>query len=218
MTELEKRFMERVPNLLNEIANAVKNMAANGSANQQSAVVPASGMPLHNGVYVVYADGSYKPYVAGMDVTGIAMIGIAHDGHYFGVPLDWNYGNQRLLKGDRYPDDGHCVREADMLLNWDFVGETEYLKSLGLAFTLKPGHYIPTGPVFLAMYANRNQLNAALTATGAEEIDFGEDFWFAERYNVLIAWYFNGTYRTLSYYSVSNTTQVGAVALWEPKL
>lgn len=210
--------MERVPNLLNEIANAVKNMAANGNANQQPAVVPAPGMPLPNGVYAVYADGSYKPYASGMDVTGVAMIGIAHDGHYFGVPLDWNYGNQRLLKEDRYPNDEHCVREADMLLNWDFVGETEYLKSLGLAFTLKPGHYIPTGPVFLAMYANRNQLNAALAAAGADEIDFGEDFWFAQRCNVYIAWIFYGAYRTLNVNYVSNAFQVGAVALWEPEL
>jgi hypothetical protein len=218
MTELEKRFMERVPNLLNEIANAVKNMAANGSANQQPAVVPAPGMPLPNGVYVVYSDGSYKPYASGMDVTGITMIGIAHDGHYFGVPLDWKYGNQRLLKKDGYERDSHCVCEADMLLNWDFVGETEYLRGLGLAFTLKPGHYIPTGPVFLAMYANRNQLNAAMAAAGAEKIDFGESRWFAERYNVGNAWYFYGNYGYLTNFTVINGLQVGAVTLWEPKI
>lgn len=173
---------------------------------------------LPNDVYAVYADGSYKPYAASMDVTGIVMIGIAHDGHYFGLPCDWNYGNQRLLKKNEYERDSHCVREADMLLNWDFVGETEYLKSLGLAFELKPGHYLPTGPVFMAMYANRNQLNAALAAAGAEEIDFREDFWFSQRYYVYGAWFFYGGTRSLNFSTVSYGLQVGAVSLWEPKI
>jgi len=172
--------------------------------------------PPENGVYVVHKDGSYEEFDGENIMDDVAMIGIAYEGHTFGVPLDYDYGKQQLLKEDEYPKDEHCLNEVDALLNWDFKGETEYLKQLGLAFELKEGHYMPTIPVFLAMYSLRKELNLALSLAGAKVIDFDISRWFAQRSGVYYAWFFNGAYRHLSSNSVHGAFQVGAVSLWNP--
>lgn len=173
---------------------------------------------IKNGVYVVYQDGSYEVFNGKNSKENISMIGIAQDGHTFGVPLDHDYGRHPLLKNEFNEYNEHCKEEVDAMLNWDFVGETEHLKKLGLAFDLKDGHYLPTMPVFLAQYAERMQLNKALSYADAEEIDFSVSRWFSQRYNVNNAWIFFGYSRGLGNYYVNTTVQVGAVALWEPKI
>ena len=110
------------------------------------------------------------------------------------------------------------MNECDALLDWDFVKHTRHIQELGTPIKLKEGHFLPIAPVFLAMYGNKENLNAALAFAGAEVIDFSLDYWFAERYNVDHAWFFYGTNRYLSYYYVNTTFQVGAVVLWEPKI
>lgn len=174
-------------------------------------------MPIENGVYVVHKDGSYEEFDGENLMDDVAMIGIAYDGHTFGVPLDHDYGEQRLLKEDEYPEDEHCLNEVDALLNWDFKGETEYLKQLGLAFELKEGHYLPTIPVFLAMYCHRKNLNMALSLAGAKKIDFSAYRWFAQRYSVGSAWLFSGYSGRLYYYYVNSAYRCQAVALWNPE-
>ena len=173
--------------------------------------------PIENGVYVVHKDGSYEEFNGENLMDGVAMIGIAYDGHTFGVPLDYDYGEQRLLKEDKYPKDEHCLNEVDALLNWDFKGETEYLKQLGLAFELKEGHYLPTIPVFLAMYCHRKNLNMALSLAGAEVINFDISRWFAARYDANYAWFFYGDYGLLGVNYVINAIRSQAVALWNPE-
>lgn len=175
-----------------------------------------SGQSIANGVYTIYEDGTSMPAKSAKKGK-ISRIGIAHDGHYFSVPLNWNYGKSRLLEKDKYPEDEYCQKEIEAILDWDFVKHTDHLKELGLAIELKEGHYLPTMPVFGAMYHNREALNEALKYAGAEEIDFSEDFWFAQRYNVYYAWFFNGDPRSLYYSSVYGTIQCGAVSLWKPK-
>ena len=172
--------------------------------------------PPENGVYVVHKDGRYEEFGGDNLMDDVAMIGVAYEGHTFGVPLDHDYGEQCLLKEDEYPKDEHCLSEVDALLNWDFKGETEYLKQLGLAFELKEGHYMPTIPVFLAMYFHRKNLNMALSLAGAKVIDFDISRWFAQRYSVNYAWIFFGYSRTLNSFSVYHSFQVGAVSLWNP--
>ena len=171
---------------------------------------------LYNGVYIVYRDGGYEEFDGDNIKENASFIGIAFDGHTFGVPLDHDYGKRRLLKEDNYPLDEHCLSEADALLNWDFVGETEYLKQLGLAFELKEGHYLTTAPVFLAEYAFKEELNKALKYLGAKEIDFRADRWFAQRSSVYIAWFFSGYYGNLYNNLVNLANQVGAVTPWNP--
>ena len=172
---------------------------------------------LENGVYAVYTDGHYELFWEGLFKGNIAFIGIAHDGHYFGVPLDWNYGRSPLLERE-YPKDDFCMNECDALLDWDFVKHTRHIQELGTPIKLKEGHFLPVAPVFLAMYGNKENLNAALAFAGAEEIDFSLDYWFAERCNVYLAWLFYGTTRYLYINHVHSTFQVGAVVLWEPKI
>lgn len=174
-------------------------------------------VPPENGVYVVHKDGRYDEFNGENLMDDVDMIGIAYDGHTFGVPLDHDYGEQRLLKEDEYPEDEHCLNEVDALLNWDFKGETEYLKQLGLAFELKDGHYLPTMPVFLAMYFHRKNLNMALSLAGAKEIDFRAYRWFATRYGAYGAWFFYGGDGLLNYgYGVYDAFRSQAVALWNP--
>jgi len=148
--------------------------------------------PLEDGVYVVYSDGYPVPFSDGMEKSDVSHLGIIHDGHRVGIPLQGYYEPQPLFKKDNFPADSHCLNEIDALLNWDFVGETEYLKALGLNIPLKKDHYIPTLPVWLAMYAKREILNKALNYFGGEPIDFEQDYWLAQRYNVNIAWFFYG--------------------------
>ena len=198
-----------------------KNKAPEADVIKQSSEVSAkfkSGYEaiLRDGVYIVYRDGGYEEFDGDNIKENVSFIGIAFDGHTFGVPLDHDYGKQRLLKEDNYPLDEHCLSEADALLNWDFVGETEYLKQLGLAFELKEGHYLTTTPVFLAEYAFKEELNKALKYLGAKEINFRAYRWFAQRYDVDGAWAFNGTNGYLSDDNVNHAHQVGAVTLWNP--
>lgn len=198
-----------------------KNKAPEADVVKQSSEVCAkrnsrNEIILRDGVYIVYKNGVYEEFDGKNNKENVSFIGIAFGGHTFGVPLDHDYGKQRLLKKDEYPKDKHCVNEAEALLNWDFVGETEYLKQLGLAFELKEGHYMTTAPVFLAEYACREELNKALKYLGAKEVDFDTDRWFAQRYDVITAWIFHGYNGTLNSDYVYNAYQVGAVTPWNP--
>ena len=142
---------------------------------------------------------------------------IWHNGHTFLVPKDWNKGEWPLLnkKGEENSKQNkkHLMNEIDALLDWDFVAATKHIQDLGTDIPLKDEEYLITAPVWLAMYEYRIALNKALSNIGAMEIDFNKDFWFAQRYNVYGAWYFDGTGRALSYGNVYNVFQVGAVTL-----
>ena len=211
LLDIYERFGDKAQKALDFVnRNIVENVATPAPS------VPAitSGNRIPDGVYYILQDGSHS--TTRPCACEISAIGIAHDGHYFSVPLDWNYGKSRLLKKDKYPEDEYCQQEIEAIMDWDFIKHTNHLKELGLSIDLKEGHYLPTMPVFGAMYKNRKCLNEALLAAGAEEIDFDEDFWLAQRYGVYYAWLFNGTSRLL-HFNVYNTYQVGAVALWEPK-
>ena len=212
-----------------EIADALIGLFEDDSSYISEDVTPSEALAwvtkrrmlkptLANGVYIVYKNGLYERYSKDCSIKDIAFIGVAHEGHTFGLPLDCLYKKNRLLVKDEYPVDSHCVSEVDALLNWDFVGETRYLQGLGLSFQLKEGHYIPTMPVFTALYAYRDDLNDVLKRVDRTQIDFKSDFWFAQRYGISSAWVFGGSGRMLSYNytNVYGAYQVVAVALWEP--
>jgi hypothetical protein len=156
----------------------------------------------------IYKNGVYQ------ETNGVR---IWHNGHTFLVPKDWNKGKWPLLnkKGEENSKQNkeHLMSEIDALLDWDFVAATKHIQDLGTDIPLKDGEYLITAPVWLAMYEHRIALNKALSNIGAMEIDFNEDFWFAQRYSVYYAWYFHGASRTLYTTSVTNAYQVGAVSL-----
>lgn len=174
-----------------------------------------------NGVYFIFNDDYYvlaSDHIS-MDASNsrIKAIGIAHDGHCFSVPLDWNYGESSLLKKDEHHEDECCQREIEAIMDWDFVKHTNHLKELGLAIDLKEGHYLPTIPVFGAMYKNRKYLNVALITAGTEGIDFDKDFWFAQRRNFYEVWFFDGESHTFYLNNASEEYHVVSVSPWEPK-
>lgn len=216
LLDIYERFGDNAQKALDFVNNNIEKSATH--APLVSAVACDKRIP--DGVYYLLKDGLYVPVgrrvIFPISPESISAIGIAHDEHYFSVPLDWNYGKSRLLNKDKYPEDEYCQREIEAILDWDFVKHTKHLKELGLAIELKDGHYLPTMPVFGAIYHNREALNEALKYAGAEEFDFSEDFWFAQRYSVSAAWFFSGDSRTLYNGGVYIAFQCGAVSLWKP--
>lgn len=171
---------------------------------------------LEDGAYIIHTDGSFERYYDGQtDIENLEKVGIVYDGHKFALPLDGSYGEQKLLTRSDHPKDDYCQCECEALADWDFVKHTNHLKELGLGFELKEGHYLPTAPVWIAIYQNREIINKLLELRSAKPIDFEDDYWFAQRYYVRYAWYFNGYTGTLGYGGVNGGFQVQAVTLWE---
>lgn len=164
-----------------------------------------------NGVYLLLNSGEIVPYTAD-NCKNVKMIAIFHDGHSFGVPLDGDLGEHPLLKSDEHPKDSFCVNECQALLDWDFVGNTKHIQEIGTNIPLKEGQYLPTAPVWLAMYANKDALNNALKDCGGTPIDFTKEHWFAQRYYVHHAWIFGGTYGNLYGNGVCSSYSVRAVS------
>lgn len=182
------------------------------SANQPCVVTRA------NGVYILLEDDTLVPFtrdMPGPDEQPAQMIVVYHDGHSFGIPFDGDLGESKLLNRDDIPKDDHCLSDFEALLNWDFAGETKHIQKLGTPIKLPEGYYLPTSAVWVAIYANRIDINNALEKFGCKPIDFGDDYWFAERYGVYGARFFNGNYGFLSGYSyVYDAFRVQAVALY----
>ena len=79
---------------------------------------------------------------------------------------------------------------------------------------LQGGHlWDVTEGVLMMEDANLAAINATQTKAGKVTLANNSHRWFAERYNVFNAWAFGGNSRTLNGNYVSNTLQVGAVAL-----
>ena len=164
---------------------------------------------LVNGVYFVMNDGTFVPATSKQmpSKEQIKMIGVAHDGHYFAIPLDWDfYERQALVKHDCSYDEKFCKSEIEALNDWDFVSATKHLQSIGLSFDLAEGHYLPTLAVLLAMFTHKEAINSALTVAGAKAIDFGTHVWSSSRCNSInLAWfadgYFGFFYGYYMYYS-----------------
>ena len=156
----------------------------------------------------IHSDGVYP------ETDGVR---IWSDGHTFKVPFDWNKGKHALLTQEGYErskkDKEGLQNEADALLDWGFVAATEKIQELGTDIPLGENEYLPTAPVYLAMYKYRKMLNEALREAGAKEIDFSEDAWLAQRYYVSFAWFFYGINGHLNSYSVSYAYACRAVTL-----
>lgn len=175
---------------------------------------------LVNGVYFLLANGTFV--LAGSEeVPGkeqIEMIGVAHDGHYFAIPLNWDiYGKRPLMNLSCSRDDNFCKTEIEALCDWDFVSATKHLQSLGMAFELKEGHYLPTTAALLAMFSSKEAINSALDTAGAQTVDFdGSYVWSCLRYHSGNAWYANGRLEFFCGYSIFSNHLVVPISLWNP--
>ncbi len=175
---------------------------------------------LVNGVYFLLANGTFV--LAGSEeVPGkeqIEMIGVAHDGHYFAIPLDWDiYGKRPLMNHSCSRDDKFCKTEMEALCDWDFVSATKHLQSLGMAFELKEGHYLPTPAALLAMFSNKEAINSALDTAGAQTVDFdGSYVWSCLRSSCYHAWYAYGVYGFFGNYNMYYSYLAVPLSLWNP--
>ena len=215
MNEIQKFLFELYRDFGDNAQKAldfVRKNEAECKAKPTIEVTPSISETRKNGVYLLLNSGEIVPYTAD-NCESVNMIAIFHDGHSFGVPLDGDLGKHPLLKSDKHPKDSFCVNECRTLLDWDFVGNTKHIQELGTDIPLKEGQYLPTAPVWLAMYANKDALNNALKDCGGIPIDFTKDYWFAQRYNVVNAWFFYGTNGTLGDYGyVCSSFSVRAVS------
>lgn len=172
---------------------------------------------LPNGVYIVLKNGDfYRYYKDEESYDNVDFIGIAHDGHTFGVPLNGNLGEHQLLKSQKKPKDDKCVCEIEALIDWDFVSATKHIQELGTDIPFGENQYMPTAPVWIAMYANKENLNSALSEYDGTPIELTENYWFAQRYSSTDAWFFSGNNGILNDYSCTYELIVQAVVLWNP--
>ena len=174
---------------------------------------------IENGVYLVYKDGEYVKFSDKQPKDNVAFIGLAYDGHTFGVHLCGSKGRYPLISRERgyAPKDDLCVEnEWDALMEWDFVKHTRHIQEIGTDIPLEEGEYLPTPANLMVMLHYQNVINDALKYVDGNQIDFSDIFWSCLRSSALGAWYaygnlgiFNGTYMNGSYVSVP-------LSLWEP--
>ena len=207
LLELYREFGDNAQKAL----DFVRKNEAECKAKPTIEVTPSISETRKNGVCLLLNSGEIIPYLTN-NCKNVKMVAIFHDGHSFGVPLDGDLGEYPLLASDKHPKDNFCVNECQAFLDWDFIGNTKHIQELGTDIPLKEGQYLPTAPVWIAMYANKATLNDALKDCGGTPIDFTKDYWFAQRRNVYFAWFFYGTNGSLSFNYVCHSFSVRAVS------
>ncbi len=207
LLELYREFGDNAQKAL----DFVRKNETDGKTKPTIEITPVTSETRKNGVYVLLDSGEIVPYPTN-SCKNVRMIAIFHDGHSFGVPLDGDLGEYPLLKSDEHPMDDFCVNECQALLDWDFIGNTKHIQELGTDIPLEDGQYQPTAPVWLAMYAYKDELNNALADFGGTPIDFSKEYWFAQRCSVYGAWGFGGAGGDLYYYYACNSNFVRVVS------
>lgn len=205
LLELYREFGDNAQKAL----DFVRNNEEKGEVEPTLSLTPSETRK--NGVCLLLNSGEIVPYPAD-NCKNVKMIAIFHDGHSFGIPLDGDLGKHELLRFENNPEDNFCVNECQALLDWDFVENTKHIQELGTGIPLKEGQYLPTAPVWLAMYAYKAILNDALEDCGGTPIDFDDTYWFAQRCKVYYAWSFDGAHGVLAAIGVNYSYSVRAVS------
>lgn len=122
---------------------------------------------LKNGVYLIYSDGTFLPFTGSEPKENVKSIGIAYDGHSFGVCLE-DLGEWPLLKDyEKCPEESEFyLTECEGALDWDFIGKTKHIQELGTDIPLEEGQYIPTLAPLMVMCAWKKEINKALKYAG----------------------------------------------------
>ena len=130
--------------------------------------------------------------------------------------LRGEFGIQALMKVGVFAlPDGEALtaKYGPMMAPTKSGGTKAIYTALNWAY-LQVGHLWDVDEGVLMMEdANLAVINATQTKAGKVILANSSYRWFAERYNVISAWFFDGTYRGLDGTNVTNTFQVGAVAL-----
>lgn len=130
--------------------------------------------------------------------------------------LRGEFGIQSLMKVGAFalPDGEALTAKYGPIMAPTKSGGTKAMyPSLNWAY-LQGGHlWDVTEGVLMMEDANLAIINATQTKAGKVTLTNSSYRWFAERYDVYYAWFFDGTNRILNSSSVNRTYQVGAVAL-----
>lgn len=130
--------------------------------------------------------------------------------------LRGEFGIQPLMKVGAFAlPDGEALtaKYGPMMAPKKSGGTKAIYPSLNWAYN-QGGHLWDVAEGVLMMEdSNLAVINATQTKAGKVTLANSSSRWFAERYYVYSAWFFNGYYRNLGYYYVSYTFQVGAIAL-----
>ena len=150
-------------------------------AEEPTAPVSVSAVP--NGLYIVYDDGTCKPFTGNnpeSDKEGAVLIGVAVDGHTYGVTLK-DKGSFSLVRNtDDCPEEHPLYRErqCDALSDWDFIERTKHIQEVGTDIPLDEGEYVPSLPVLVNMCHHADKgLNKALEFIGGEPLKMDKDYW-----------------------------------------
>lgn len=130
--------------------------------------------------------------------------------------LRGEFGIQPLMKVGAFAlPDGEALtaKYGPMMAPTKSGGMKAIYPSLNWAY-LQGGHlWDVTEGVLMMEDSNLAVINATQTKAGKVTLVNGSYRWFAERYYVNNAWYFNGYYRNLYIINVNYANQVGAIAL-----
>ena len=177
---------------------------------EQPNVLASAAVP--NGLYIVYDDGTCKPFTGNnpeSDKEGAVLIGVAVDGHTYGVTLK-DKGSFSLVRNtDDCPEEHPLYRErqCDALSDWDFVERTKHIQEVGTDIPLDEGEYIPSLPVLVNMCHHADKgLNKALEFIGGEPLKMDEDHWSStegSRSYARFVYFSNGhTYNDYKFYGL----------------
>lgn len=181
-------------------------------------VRPESDGMLEDGVYIVYRDGNFAKFEAGISDEEGMRVGISWHGHRWLIGTD--FGNQPWTKAtsEELEANGYGIMdEMDALFDWDVVEARHQLGGLWKHIPLKDDEYLPTAPMVLVQerYAKYGMLNDALAFCKLPEYKVGEGRWFVERGNADGARLFYGSYGSLSISHVNDVIRTQAVTLWK---
>ena len=203
MTEQQKLRLELYREFRDDAQKAYDFIMADDKCkvNNPAPVAVASGKSdVPNGLYIIYTDGSYKPYTGDndkADAKDVKYVGIVHDGHPFAVALK-DLGEFALVKDvDKCPSEHpfYRRRECDALNDWECVERTKHIQEIGTDIPLADDEYIPALPMVAAMcyYADKG-LNDLLKFVGGEPFDMENYYWSVTENSSSAAWYvgFNG--------------------------
>lgn len=167
----------------------------------------------HDGLYLIYKDGTYCRYEEASKKTDVANIGIVQDGHAFAIAMK-DLGKFPLLDDvDKCPEDHplYKPRLCDAIYDWDCVSNTEHLKECGMKIPLQKGEYVPSLAMVLSMCHNVEALNKVLKEVGGEPFDLEECYLSStefNRYHARFVYFYSGN---TNYYSKCNGYVVRAV-------
>lgn len=227
MLDIFERFGEKAQDALDFVKrNAGFAASADGVAvgnrglalDGLNLVRPDFDVMLEDGVYIVYRDGNFAKFEAGISDEEGMRVGISWHGHRWLIGTDfgeqpWTKATSEELEANGYG----IMSEMDALFDWDVVEARHQLGDLWKHIPLKDDEYLPTAPMVLVQerFAKYGMLNDALAFCRLPEYKVGECRWFVERYSVYYARHFSGIYGALTGYYVNNAFRTQAVTLWK---